>query len=309
MNVSVTACVYRYFKQSCLDLTETGQDKVSFLKLPLVTLSFMLQHKQWDVRCYWKCLGWLALTYACSRCPVSEVPRLLRPLHMSPVTATNFSLGSYEKFQPGFRDELKANDPGDEFRHKGTKKADMRNTKIITFAPIIAFATLEAVSLQLIAMLMMRKIQQAIQDDAIWARIHPAFIPVTGLKSHVAKFPAHLPKSRLEKNEISGTEPACPVIWTHRGRDKARSRKPGSYEEDLKKIWPAIDSVSTRIKRYENRNTGSNPDFSYPNRSPLPLHYHTAPSKFRKNLSTYTSKLSFLTVTSRTADPSPFHNF
>ena len=50
-------------------------------------------------------------------------------------------------------------------------------------------------------------------------------------------------------------------------------------------------------------------DFSYPNRSPLPLHYHTAPSKFRKNLSTYTSKLSFLTVTSTTADPSPFHNF
>ena len=80
---------------------------------------------------------------------------------MSPVNEANFSLGSYEKFQPGFRDELKANDPGDEFRHQGTKKADMRNTKIITFAPIIAFATLKAISLQLIAMLMIRKIQQA----------------------------------------------------------------------------------------------------------------------------------------------------
>ena len=89
------------------------------------------------------------------------------------------------------------------------KKADMRNTKIINFAPIIAFATLKAVSLQLTGMLMMGKIQQAMQDDSIWARIHPAFIPLTGMKSHMAKFPARLPRSRLEKTEISGTEPAC----------------------------------------------------------------------------------------------------
>ena len=27
------------------------------------------------------------------------------PLHMNPVTGTNFALGSYEKFQPGFLDE------------------------------------------------------------------------------------------------------------------------------------------------------------------------------------------------------------
>ena len=161
---------------------------------------------------------------------------------MSLVTETNFALGSYEKFQPGFRDvqkafsspepvvswsrgrlqikpsgsgdenELKANDPGDEFWHQGTKKADMRNTKIINFAPIIAFATLKAESLQLTGMLMMGKIQQAMQDDSIWARIHPAFIPLTGLKSHMAKFPARLPRSRLEKTEISGTEPACSLI-------------------------------------------------------------------------------------------------
>ena len=131
---------------------------------------------------------------------------------MSLVTETNFALGSYEKFQPGFRDELKVRDPGDEFWHKGTNKADMRNTKIITFAPSIAFATLKAVSLQLTGMLMMRKIQQAMQGDAIWARIHPAFIPVTGMKSHMEKFPARLPRARLEKTEISGTEPAHPVI-------------------------------------------------------------------------------------------------
>ena len=158
MNASVS---YRYFKHPRPNLTKIGQNEVLFLTLPHVTLPFTLQHKQRNVRCYLKSFGWLALTYACSRSPVSEVPRLLRSLYMSLVTETNFSLGSYEKVQPCFRDELKANDPGDEFWHQGTKKADMRNTKIITFAPIIAFATLKAVSLQLIAMLMIRKIQQA----------------------------------------------------------------------------------------------------------------------------------------------------
>ena len=123
-----------------------------------------------------------------------------------------FRLGLTEKFQPGFGDELEANDPGDEFWQEGTNKVDMRNTKIINFAPIIAFATLKAVSLQLTGMLMMRKIQQAMQGDAIWARIHPAFIPVTRMKSQMEKFPARLPRSRLEKTEISGTEPARPVI-------------------------------------------------------------------------------------------------
>ena len=44
--------------------------------------------------------------------------------------------------------------------------------------PVIALATLIAVSLQLNGMLMMWKIQQAIQDDAIrTARIHPAVHP------------------------------------------------------------------------------------------------------------------------------------
>ena len=43
----------------------------------------------------------------------------------------------------------------------------MAKRKIITFAPIIALATLIAVSLQLDGMFMMWKIQQVMQDYAI----------------------------------------------------------------------------------------------------------------------------------------------
>ena len=70
-------------------------------------------------------------------------------------------------------------DPGDEFwcQIRETKQT-WRNTKILTFGPILASVTLKAVSLQLNGMLMMWKTQQAMQDDNIQtARIHPAFHP------------------------------------------------------------------------------------------------------------------------------------
>ena len=59
-------------------------------------------------------------------------------------------------------------------------EANMAKHKVITFAPIIVLATLIAVSLQLNGMLMMRKIQQAKQDDTeLIRRTHPSFISVT----------------------------------------------------------------------------------------------------------------------------------
>ena len=107
-----------------------------------------------------KSLGRLALTYACSPSLFLRFhdsyglfiwARLTRPIspwvHMrnfSPVSEMRNGQRSWGRV-PAQRD----------------KKADMRNTKIINFAPIIAFATLKAESLQLIAMLMMRKMQQA----------------------------------------------------------------------------------------------------------------------------------------------------
>ena len=71
---------------------------------------------------------------------------------MSPVdragslTGTNFTLGSYEKFQPGFRDEKRPKTScGAKFEKQ--IKANTVKHKIITFTPIVALATLIAVSL------------------------------------------------------------------------------------------------------------------------------------------------------------------
>ena len=65
---------------------------------------------------------------------------------------------------------------------------------------------------------MMWKTQQAMQDYAIWAaRIHPTFIRVTGLKCSYGKISSPLTEIPVGKTEISGTEPAHPLIrTTHR---------------------------------------------------------------------------------------------
>ena len=76
------------------------------------------------------------------------------------------------------------------------------------------------------------------------ARIHPAIIPVTGLKCSYSKIFSPL-------TEISRTEPARPLIWTHRKfykgfRGRARSRKPGSREEDLNRDSKKFGKAKSR---------------------------------------------------------------
>ena len=92
-------------------------------------------------------------------------------------TGLNFAQVSYDKFQPGFRDEKRAKILERVLASNLRNKAKMTKHKNLyfTFAPIIiASATPKAVSLQLNGMLMIWKIQQAMQDDAIrTARIHP----------------------------------------------------------------------------------------------------------------------------------------
>ena len=146
---------------------------------------------------------------------------------------------------PGYRDQLrfgfleeisarfprweKAKDPWKGFwREIREAKQTWRNTKAITFEPIIASATLTAVPLQLNGMLMMCTIQQAMRDDAIRAaRSHPAlFICSYG------KMSSPFPDIPVGKTEFSGTKQAHPLIWTQRKfykgfRGKARFRKPG----------------------------------------------------------------------------------
>ena len=76
----------------------------------------------------------------------------------------------------------------------------------------------------------MWKIQQAMQDDAIrtiWT--HPAFIPVTCLKCSYGKISSPL-------TEISRTEPACPLIKTHRTSYKGFRGK-----GDISETGPAGD--------------------------------------------------------------------
>ena len=69
--------------------------------------------------------------------------------------------------------------------------------------------------------------------------------------------------------------------------------KNGAVEIKLKKLFEAFLLIKTKIAT-QGLTWTLNSDLSYPNLSPLPLHYHTDPSKSRKKLSTYTSKLFFL---------------
>ena len=81
----------------------------------------------------------------------------------------------------------------------------MAKYKVVTFAPVIALATLIAVSLLSNEMVMMWKIQQAKEGDAEFIRrIHPAFIPVTELACSNGKMSSPLTEIRVGKTEISG---------------------------------------------------------------------------------------------------------
>ena len=76
-----------------------------------------------------------------------------------PLSGTNFALGSYEKIQlSGFRDDKRTKFLGKSFGAKLEKQTKMaKRNRVITIAPIMALATLLAVSLQLNRLLMMWK--------------------------------------------------------------------------------------------------------------------------------------------------------
>ena len=91
-----------------------------------------------------------------------------------PAYRDEFGLGFIWENSARFPRWEKAEDPGDEFWREFIRKTKQKMAKrnwVITFAPIMALATLLAVSLQLNGLLMMCKIHQAKQNDAIWAAL------------------------------------------------------------------------------------------------------------------------------------------
>ena len=129
-----------------------------------------------------------------------------------------FALGSYEI--PRWE---KTKDPGKEFwRYIRETKQTWRNTKKLTFGSIIASVTLNG-------MLMMWKIQQAMEDDASrTARIHP---DVHG-------------KISSPFSEISGTKPARSLIWTHRKFYKGFR---GKLRQNLGNLASAINRAQNNL--------------------------------------------------------------
>ena len=123
--------------------------------------------------------------------------------------------GYWDEFRLGFMWEISARFPrwekAKDLRGEFWRQSrETKQTKILTFAPVIAPETLKAVSLQLNGMHMKWKIQESTQDDAVrTARVHSAFLPVTGLNCSYGKIYSAL-------TEISETEPACPFTGTHR---------------------------------------------------------------------------------------------
>ena len=127
---------------------------------------------------------------------------------------------------PGYRDEFrfgfiweiwarfprweKVKDPGDEFwRQIRETKQTWPNTKILTFGPImIALVTLKSVSLRLNGILMMWQCKTMLSGPPEFI---PPFIPVPGMKCSYGKISSPL-------TEISGTEPARPLIWTRQSK-------------------------------------------------------------------------------------------
>ena len=113
-----------------------------------------------------------------------------------PVTGSKFTLGSYEKFQPGFRDEKRSKTSCVAKFEKQSKRGETQSYNFRAHYSFgnsysrITFVKWDAYDVENTA------------DKARQCRIHPAFIPVTGLKCFfMEKFSTPLA-------EISATESA-----------------------------------------------------------------------------------------------------
>ena len=163
-----------------------------------------------------KCCFFVAKCQACCRLQDINVeivtilfPRsqVLGYLHMSPVdlagplTGSNFTLGSHEKFQLGFRDQKK---PKASCSAKFEKQSKHGKTQSYNFRAYYSFGN----SYSCITFVKWDAYdEENMAGKARRCRIHPAFIPVNGLKCFFLwkNFPPLL-------TEISASEPARPLI-------------------------------------------------------------------------------------------------
>ena len=127
-----------------------------------------------------------------------------------PVTAGRiFASDLYEKFQHGFRNEIRPNILATSSGAKCEKASKHGETqKSETFRAYHSFGNSYGCITAVKWMLMMWKIQRAMQDDAIWAaRVHPG----SRAELHIwQNFSACLPRSRLEKRR--SRKPSQPAL-------------------------------------------------------------------------------------------------
>ena len=122
------------------------------------------------------------------------------------LTGTNFILGSYEKFQPGFRDEKRPKTSCGAKFEKQSKHSETQNYNFHAYYSFCnSYSCITAVEWDAYDV-------ENTADNTRRCRIHLAFISVAGLKCSYGKIFSPLTEIPVEKTEISGTEPAHPLI-------------------------------------------------------------------------------------------------
>ena len=128
------------------------------------------------------------------------------------LTGTNFTLGSYEKFQPGFRDEKRQKTSCGAKFEKQSKYGETQNYNLNAYYSLgNSNSCITAVEWDAYDVEKYSRQCKTMQNS--FEEFFPlSFRPVTGLKCSYGKIFSPLTEIPVGKTEISGTEPARPLI-------------------------------------------------------------------------------------------------